>query len=87
MTTYHADQLRNEVRELIESVSLHISVLQRVFRESGDMGGHILALRTHNLDVAKSGGLLYSTIPLDIEHTITHYKVVLQSLENYLLEL
>lgn len=87
MTTYQADSLRNEIRELIVGIERHISVLTKVLNESGDMGGHTLALRTHNLDVAKSGGLLHSTIPLDIEHTITHYQVVLQSFQNYLLEL
>jgi len=78
-----ADDAKAAITGFKLEVNTQISMLATVLAASRDTGEQILALRTHNLDLASAGGILTGTVREDIERLLKHYKLVHKILEDY----
>lgn len=79
-----ADELREEVAEVLFDINSQITQLKGVV-DSAKLSGEVLrGLNSHNHNVIVPGAKLSTTMPDEMNRMLAEYAVVVQSLEDYI---
>lgn len=79
-----ADELKVEVASIILDVNTEITRLMGVINRLETLGNRTFALKSHNMDVAKAGGILSNVGPEQLRQTVSQLQLTRISLEDYL---
>lgn len=79
----YGDELRDVVNSIAFDANAELTKLSMMIEQARALGARILALQTHNNDVANAGGLLTNIIPRELEAIGRRYALAVDALEKY----
>lgn len=83
MARHEAEEFATVITGILFEMNTQISALSTVLAAANDSGVQLMALSTHNLDIAYAGAGLQNVVREKLMDLITQYRVWVKALEDY----